>query len=385
MLFLHEIKEMGMKHLEIRTIEQVKSLFHTTDNIQYVAFQHIDFNDVSTSKFDKSYSNCLFLGCILSQEFICKKLRDCTIFPSIDVPYTIFIPHLYTPHDLYAGYKIGSPDSFSHTFDQQVYSHYIAKGKETSDIKETLARRIHDHSISDALHDFLVSYEPTKLVAIMGGHNIARTDIGFLEIAKMSKTLTEQSYLMLSGGGPGAMEATHFGAWMAGRTESELLHAYEMLSEAPHYDHLLWLEKAFMVMERYPQYTYESIGIPTWFYGHEPPTPFATRIAKYFENSIREDGLLAIAKGGIIFTPGNAGTIQEIFQDANQNHYLTFGLASPMIFYNADYWTHSRPIYPLLTQLFEEGKYKNLILSVCNNQQEVLEQLAAFALSQQAE
>ncbi len=62
----------------------------------------------------------------------------------------------------------------------------------------------------------------------------------------------------------------------------------------------------------------KSIGIPTWLYGHEPPAPFATHIAKYFANSVREDGLLTIAKHGVIFAPGSAGTTQEIFQDATQ-------------------------------------------------------------------
>lgn len=42
-----------------------------------------------------------------------------------------------------------------------------------------------------------------------------------------------------------------------------------------------------------------SLAIPTWHYGHEPPTPFATHIGKYFQNSIREDGLLAVAKHGM--------------------------------------------------------------------------------------
>jgi predicted Rossmann-fold nucleotide-binding protein len=62
------------------------------------------------------------------------------------------------------------------------------------------------------------------------------------------------------------------------------------------------------------------------------PTPFATHIAKYFANSVREEGLLAIAKGGVIFTPGSAGTMQEIFQDLAQNHYQSFGVSSPMVF-----------------------------------------------------
>ena len=41
-------------------------------------------------------------------------------------------------------------------------------------------------------------------------------------------------------------------------------------------------------------------------------------------------GLLAIAKHGVIYAPGSAGTIQEIFQDAAQNHYSSFGPPSPM-------------------------------------------------------
>ena len=44
-----------------------------------------------------------------------------------------------------------------------------------------------------------------------------------------------------------------------------------------------------------------SLALPTWHYGHEPFTPFATHVAKYFLNSIREDVLLTLASCGIIF------------------------------------------------------------------------------------
>ncbi len=88
--------------------------------------------------------------------------------------------------------------------------------------------------------------------------------------------------------------------------------------------------------------------------------------------------MLAIAKGGVIFSPGNAGTIQEIFQDATQNHYLSFGYASPMVFLNSGYWTRERPIYPLLENMAREGKYKNLILSLCDTCGEVVEAIMAF-------
>ena len=119
-----------------------------------------------------------------------------------------------------------------------------------------------------------------------------------------------------------------------------------------------------------------SLGVPTWLYGHEPSTPFATHIAKFFENSIREDNILTLAFGGIVFTPGSAGTLQEIFQDAVQNHYLTFGMASPMVFMNRQYWTEEVPVYPFLQTMMERGRYKNLLLSITDDQDEIVSTLA---------
>lgn len=131
--------------------------------------------------------------------------------------------------------------------------------------------------------------------------------------------------------------------------------------------------------QRYPQERYVSLGVPTWLYGHEPATPFATHIAKYFENALREDGILTIAKGGIVYSPGSAGTMQEIFQDAVQNHYLSFGYASPMVFVGTDYWTDEMPVYPMLQQLVARGKYRNLLLTLTDNVDEVVDVIEDFA------
>ena len=35
-------------------------------------------------------------------------------------------------------------------------------------------------------------------------------------------------------------------------------------------------------------------------------------MAKYFSNSLREDGLLAIATHGVVYAPGSAGTTQDV-------------------------------------------------------------------------
>jgi hypothetical protein len=78
----------------------------------------------------------------------------------------------------------------------------------------------------------------------------------------------------------------------------------------------------------------ESLALPTWYYGHEPSTLFATHIAKYFQNSIREDGLITLAAHGIVFASGKAGTQQEIFQDSVRNYYRSAADPfSPMVFF----------------------------------------------------
>ena len=186
---------------------------------------------------------------------------------------------------------------------------------------------------------------------------------------------------MVSGGGPGAMEATHLGSWMAGRSDDELNEAIDMLSSAPSYKDRMWLDTAFKVIYRFPQHEYRSLGVPTWLYGHEPATPFATHIAKYFDNSTREDSILTIAKGGVIYSPGSAGTMQEIFQDAVQNHYLSFGYASPMIFIGEKYWTEEMPVYKLMEHLANKGKYKNLLLSITDSIEQVINTITEFKSS----
>ena len=305
-------------------------------------------------------------------------LKEIIDQPSIRMPFDIFREQLYSAESLYKGYQPGKPLSFRECYDQQVYQHYLKAGKSATEIKETLARTLHDHSMTNAMNDFLAQFDEKQVVGIMGGHGLLRNEEAYRQVVMVSKTLAENDCLMVSGGGPGAMEATHLGAWMAGRTEEETNNALAMLQEAPSYKDIRWLDTALQVMEKYPQEKYVSLGVPTWLYGHEPATPFATHIAKYFDNSIREDSILTIAKGGIIYSPGSAGTMQEIFQEAVQNHYLSFGYASPMIFMNKQYWTEEMPVYRLMQHLVDKGKYKNLLMSLTDSLDEIVKTLLDF-------
>ena len=285
---------------------------------------------------------------------------------------------LYDAASLYDGFDPEDESSYSSCYDGHVYADFIANGKRSRDLAVTLPRTLHDHSISDALYRFLGAYDPFDIVGVMGGHAMKRSDASFRSVALISKKLTEKGKLMVSGGGPGAMEATHFGAWMAGRTDQELDDALAILTKADTFRDGGWLSTAFRVMRQYPQTQYKSLGIPTWLYGHEPSTPFATQIAKYFDNSIREDTILTVAVGGIIFTPGSAGTIQEIFQEAAQDHYKTCEVSSPMAFMGVDYFTKEIPVYPFLEDMMARGKYHDLLLSISDDPQEVIKAILAF-------
>jgi len=351
------------------------------------AFQALDLRDEPGFE-SGSFRGCLFLSCRLTpaQAGYLTTTGATVIRDGDERPYAAHRAELYTPEELFAGFDPAAGNGYDQTFDARVYRHWVDTGRQYPDmIDESLTRRLHDHSISEALHDAI---DGTKPVAIMGGHGLERDDPIYAAIARVARSLARGGRLMLSGGGPGAMEATHLGVWMAGWPDDSLDDAIGVLSPRPsgaaagreYADHD-WLDRAFTVRERWPRTDgaerFESIGIPTWMYGHEPPNAFATRIAKYFANSVREEGLLAVATHGVVFAPGSAGTIQEIFQDAAQNHYSSFGPASPMVLLGVDYWTRRHPVWAVLDSLSGGHDYRCLI-RITDDENEVVERILDY-------
>jgi hypothetical protein len=169
------------------------------------------------------------------------------------------------------------------------------------------------------------------------------------------------------------MEAANFGAFMAPYGDKAFREALAVLAaHACGADHAVWIASAagvratllgsWAARERRESW---SLGIPTWYYGNEPPNLFASHSGKYFFNSVREDGLLAIADGGIVFGPGSAGTVQEIFQDAPLNFYRTEESATtPMVLLGIDFWNPkggktkdgAKPAWPLLSAMARQAK-----------------------------
>ncbi len=341
--------------------------------------QGLDLRQESDAVLSGPCSDAVFLGCRL--DAATSRHVEATgglIFPELPgLPYRLYRPALYTVGELLEGYERGNRDSYSSSLDQRIYAHFDRhRQSPASQVLENLAQRLHDHAIDDGLADLLQGSggdAPRHVIAIMGGHAMRRTDPEYARVARIAQRLAahDPRILMASGGGPGAMEACHLGAWLAAGGETEIDRALEILTPAPTYRHPAWLDTALEVRELFPGGG-DSLGIPTWFYGHEPPNLFASHIAKYFSNSLREDGLLAIAKHGVVYAPGSAGTIQEIFQDAAQNHYGTFKLVSPMVFLGRRYWTEDKPVFPLLQGRAAGRQYADL-LTIADEVDEVVD------------
>lgn len=289
----------------------------------------------------------LFLGCDLSEEQEDDlRARGALVFPVLpDLPFDPYRSGLYTPEDLYAGLRT----SYAATVDARVYAWSRRTGQ---DLLHTLATALHDHAIDDALGDLT---RARHCVGVMGGHELGRDSDGYRASAQLGRTLAGSGLTVVTGGGPGAMEAANLGAYLASYDEGVLDEALGVLAGAPSFRPSIgsWATAAFDVRERWPSEV-ESIGIPTWFYGHEPPNPFASRIAKYFANAIREDVLLHCCAAGIVFLPGRGGTVQEVFQDACENYYADASTVAPMVLVGRDYWTRELPAWPLLSALAED-------------------------------
>ncbi|MEO6654084.1 MAG: hypothetical protein ABIP17_15665 [Ilumatobacteraceae bacterium] len=353
------------------------------------AFQAIDLRNIAGFE-SGSFRGCLFLSCVMSPaQAGYLTATGATVLRDDDHrPYTSHRATLYTPAELFEGFDPAHGHGYDATFDVRVYRYWRdTGGAHPTMIDESLARRLHDHSITDALDEATDGRRP---VAMMGGHGLERSDPIYGAVAQIARSLTRSGLLMLSGGGPGAMEATHLGAWMAHFDDAALAEALDVLAPRPagslpgqEFADPDWLDRAWAVRERWTldsipaDERFESIGIPTWLYGHEPPNAFATMIAKYFANSVREEGLLAIATYGVVFAPGSAGTVQEIFQDAAQNHYQSFGPASPMVLFGTSYWTETHPVRAVLDALSAGHAYADLI-TVTDDPDEIVDVITAY-------
>nr|WP_246103257.1 LOG family protein [Streptomyces piniterrae] len=309
--------------------------------------QSVDLTDRTFALLGTDTAESVFLGCEMEPDAAAKvRAGGALVFPPIPgLPFDPYRGDLHGPDELFEGLVDSGYDT---TPDARTYRWY-QETRTDGDIFASMLRSIHDDAISDALDEHVAG---ARVVGIMGGHALERDSAAYAGAARLGRRLTRSGLTVATGGGPGAMEAANLGAYAAPFDDGMLDSALELLAKAPHFTPSItdWARTAFDVRRSWPGGG-ASIGIPTWFYGHEPPNAFASHVAKFFVNAVREDGLLARSNAGVVFLPGAAGTVQEIFDNATPNYYESRGEPTPMVLVNRAHWTEKLPTWPLLQAL----------------------------------
>ncbi|MFF7753510.1 LOG family protein [Streptomyces sp. NPDC007971] len=331
---------------EIESLTEFDEVVGRHGSLARFRVQAVDLTARTDALLAVDTTEAVFLGCPMEPEAAAHvRASGALVFPPVPgLPFDPYRGFVYTPNELFAslgdGYE-GTPDARAYTWFQAT--------KSDGDIFASMLRSIHDDAVSDALDELLAG---ARVVGVMGGHAMSRGTDAYAGAARLGRELARAGFTVATGGGPGAMEAANLGAYAAPFEDAMLDDALQLLAKAPSFRPSVtdWVRAAFEVRERWPGGG-ESVGIPTWFYGHEPPNAFAAHIAKYFANATREDGLLARSTAGVVFLPGAAGTVQEIFDNATPNYYESRGEPTPMVLVNEDHWTRELPAWPLLRSL----------------------------------
>ncbi|HJU86090.1 MAG TPA: hypothetical protein VJ788_01835 [Gemmatimonadota bacterium] len=364
-------------YVAVETTAELKAHWAAHGSLRNVVARGLDLRSETAFLLSVNAHCAVFLGVRMESEALDHVIdTGGVVFPRLiellGLPFTAYRDRLYTLPELMKGLDVDKPGSlFQDTVDGQIFRWYRERRAEPQpSVLEALAERLHDHAIEDAALEFLAA-GPADVVGVMGGHRLPRAGKVYAEIARLGRALARKGWRVVTGGGPGAMEAANLGAWVAPLADDALDRALAILAPSPAFngDHELYMAYGYRVLAelsldpRSPADGRggESLAVPTWYYGHEPANQFATHIAKYFANSLREGGLVTVATRGLVFAPGHAGTVQEIFMDANQNFYGTEGLISPMVLFDSVYWRKTLPAADLLWKLAGDSRMTSMM------------------------
>ncbi len=327
----------------------------------------VDLRERDTVLAALDLAEALFIDCQFSEagRALVQRTGGLCMDSGEQLPFRTSGRGLYTPEELYEGIR---SQTYDHVPDALIYTYSQQHGPRRSlTDDQAMAATLHDHHVGQALiaEVYDGAFKDTPIIGVMGGHALSRDTERYAQALDLGAQLTRAGYAVATGGGPGAMEAANAGAWLADYGPAEVSTALQMLAAEP--DAIRrrtgWARTALAVKARFPSER-TSLGVPTWFFGHEPPNLFATHIAKFFANSTREALLLEQSNGGIVVLPGSAGTVQEIFQDACENYYATGARVVPLVLVGREHWTRTLPAWQLLKALAAEQTMEDKIALV---------------------
>lgn len=175
--------------------------------LQGVRLQSVDLTRCSESLMRRDdLSGLVVLGGARTEALTEHLVRaGAVVFPTVaDAPVDVYRSALYTPEELYAGLDAGydrTPDALAYAWSQDAAL--------AGDPYVAVLRSLHDDAMEDALDELL---EDRRIVGVMGGHGVSRGTPEYADAARLGHALARSGTVVLTGGGPGAMEAANLGA-----------------------------------------------------------------------------------------------------------------------------------------------------------------------------
>ena len=254
---------MTARSVEIDSLSDFDARIARTETLDGSFVSSLDLRERSEALLRVDPRGAVFLGCRLADPVegatgaggangandaggpvdVAARLRagGALLFPALpDVPFDPYRPLLYSPDELYGVVdgRVREPASggrppYDRSPDSMVYAWTRSPAGRT--LTADLAATLHDHSVDGALDDVTDRLDPAHIVGVMGGHALSRHDPAYAAMARLGGGLARAGRTVVTGGGPGAMEAANRGAYLSGWDDA-LPEALDLLARAP--DHV---------------------------------------------------------------------------------------------------------------------------------------------------
>lgn len=285
--------------VETEVLKRFGGWSHVTTMDGWV-FQEVDFSHMdvalllSVPMHGAMFWGCTFPAGVTDEDIRHRGAKYVMSNPDF-LPFKPLRAFLYTPQEL-------------EEKDLDIYTYY--KGE--SSVTAKLAYALHDFSMLDAIYDYA---EGKTFVGVMGGHAVKRADPSYAQLVQLGHMVATAGFICITGGGPGAMEACNLGAYLTAQKnkdhsdsfasvdsrvdtggcdedEDDIEIALDLIRrpvdgfDGPDMNNT---EAPRLVIERFgqPCCFSPSIGVPTWYYGHEPSNMFASYHVKHYSLPLR--------------------------------------------------------------------------------------------------